>query len=108
VQGSFSRPEQKAEADRGESARPIVRKGDMAWAGGRGGNEFFVALADHPEWKHGHTVFGRVAYQQDVDALRQLVENRPRTVRLGDPKGKKPDVQNFETNVRFTIRKPSS
>ena len=31
-----------------------------AWAGGGSGPDFFVALAHHPEWGTGHTVWGDV------------------------------------------------
>jgi hypothetical protein len=33
----------------------------VAWAGGKGGPDAFIALAHHPEWGHGHTVWGEVS-----------------------------------------------
>ena len=36
-----------AAADTNAEARPVLKRGDVAWAGGGGGNHFFVALAAH-------------------------------------------------------------
>lgn len=47
-------------ADGGEGARPPLARGHVAWAGGGGGPDFFIALAEHPEWGIGHTVFAEV------------------------------------------------
>jgi cyclophilin family peptidyl-prolyl cis-trans isomerase len=43
----------------------------VAWAGGRGGSDFFIALAQHPEWGNGHTVWAEVlpADMAIVDAI---------------------------------------
>jgi len=38
------------------SVHPSIKRGMVAWAGGGGGPHFFIALADHPEWGHAHTV----------------------------------------------------
>jgi cyclophilin family peptidyl-prolyl cis-trans isomerase len=71
----------------------------VAWAGGKGGPHFFIALADHPEWKHQHTVFGNVVLEDmpHVDALLQ------RPLRLTKPK-QPPIVSNFVTPIPFTIQ----
>lgn len=39
------------------SRYPVMRRGMVAWAGGRLGPDFFVALGDHPEWGNGHVVW---------------------------------------------------
>ena len=49
-----------AAPDAGLGAKPIIRRGMVAWAGGGGGPDFFVALAQHPEWGNGHTVWAEV------------------------------------------------
>jgi hypothetical protein len=41
--------------DLGHEARPLLKRGMLAWAGG-GGPHFFIALADHPEWGNDHIV----------------------------------------------------
>ena len=46
--------------DSGAGARPVIARGMCAWAAGGGGPEFFIALAEHPEWGNGHTVFAEV------------------------------------------------
>lgn len=46
--------------DVGQEARPVIRRGMAAWAGGGGGPDFFIALAKHPEWGNGHVVWGQV------------------------------------------------
>jgi cyclophilin family peptidyl-prolyl cis-trans isomerase len=58
-----------------EAHRPVVQRGMVAWAGGQGGPHFFVALADHPEWGHGHTVFATVL-EEDMPVLDALVVER--------------------------------
>ena len=47
-------------ADSGQGAKPVIRRGMVAWAGGGGGPDFFIALAQHPEWGNGHTVWAEV------------------------------------------------
>jgi len=47
-------------ADLGQTARPVIKRGMAAWVAGGGGPDFFIALAKHPEWGNGHTVFAEV------------------------------------------------
>ncbi|KAK3235611.1 hypothetical protein CYMTET_54200 [Cymbomonas tetramitiformis] len=61
-----------AKADAGSEARPVIRRGMLAWAGGGGGPDFFIALAEHPEWGHGHTVFGNVV-TQDMEIVDEIM-----------------------------------
>lgn len=63
-------------AETGQGARPLIRRGMIAWAGGGGGPDGFVALADHPEWGHGHTVFAEVV-SEDMAVLDKLMRERP-------------------------------
>jgi len=37
---------------------PVLERGDVAMI--PGSMDFFIALADHPEWGHSHTVWGKV------------------------------------------------
>lgn len=63
LQGSFmpDRAQLKpGAADHAAPARPVIQRGMLAWAAGQGGPDFFIALAQHPEWGNGHTVFGEV------------------------------------------------
>ena len=53
-------PPSSAAGDQGQGARPVIRRGMVAWAGGGGGPDFFIALANHPEWGNGHAVWGQV------------------------------------------------
>ncbi|OWM88324.1 uncharacterized protein LOC116205930 [Punica granatum] len=39
-------------------ACPTIRRGTVAWVGS--GPEFFISLANHPEWKKAYTAFGSV------------------------------------------------
>ena len=66
--GSRVRP---ASADAVPGAKPVIRRGMVAWAGGSGGPDFFVALAQHPEWGNGHTVWAEVlpADMAVIDAI---------------------------------------
>lgn len=81
-----------------EQHRPIIERGMVAWAGGQGGPHFFIALARHPEWKHGHTVWGRVLDDDmpKVDALLQL------PLQTTKPK-RPPIVTNFVDPIPFTM-----
>ena len=79
LQGSLAtRGVRPAAAEAGDAARPVVRRGSVAWAGGKGGPEFFVALARHPEWGHTHTVWADVL-EEDMWLLDAVV-HRPRRV----------------------------
>ena len=83
-----------------EKHTPIVERGMVAWAGGKGGPHFFIALAQHPEWGHGHTVWGRVL-EQDLDKVDALVLSRPlATTRPKQP----PIVSTFVTPIPLVIR----
>lgn len=67
VQGSFASP-LFAPVEKEQS--PLVERGDACLIGT--GPDFFVAVAAHREWGHGHTVWGRVmddASQAVVDAI---------------------------------------
>ena len=70
-----------AAADAGAAARPVVRRGALAWAGGGGGPDFFIALADHPEWGNGHTVFGEVIEEDLIAVIDGGVMRQPLVVK---------------------------
>ena len=50
--------------------KPKLQAGDVAWAGGGTGPDFFISLAPHPEWGNGHVVWGRVENMASLDRLR--------------------------------------
>ena len=58
--------------DMPREAAPIVQRGDVCLIGG--GPDFFIALAAHPEWGTGHTVWGHVpeSNMRVVDAISML------------------------------------
>lgn len=95
-----------------EPHHPRIERGMVAWAGGAGGPHFFIALRDHPEWGHEHTVFGRVMMVDDpspnntnnnimaqlaalVDGHLSLVTTSPQQL---------PIVTNFVTPIPITVR----
>ena len=45
----------------------------VAWAGGASGPAFFIALADHPEWGRGHTVFADVV-MEDLAVAERIIK----------------------------------
>ena len=53
----------------------MIRRGMVAWAGGGGGPDFFIALAKHPEWGNGHTVWAEVV--GDDMAVVDAIMRRP-------------------------------
>lgn len=77
---------------------PVVRRGMAAWAGGGSGPAFFIALADHPEWGRGHTVFAD-AVTEDIAALERILALPTKTT-----PGKIP-ITNLVTPVPFTLER---
>lgn len=75
---------------------PVIQRGMVAWAGGGSGPDFFVALAEHPEWGRGHTVWGDVV-EADMVVLERLLA-LPTKVRPGNP-----PVTNLVTPVPLSV-----
>lgn len=50
---------------------PIMKKGDVGWAGGGVGPDFFIVDSPRPviHWAHDHTVWGRIAGERGASAL---------------------------------------
>ena len=70
----------------------------VAWAGGASGPAFFVALADHPEWGRGHTVFADVV-SDDMGIVERIVREPTKTA-----PGKIP-ITNLLQPVKITLEK---
>lgn len=51
-------------------AAPVVQRGHVCLIGA--GPDFFISLAHHPEWGHGHTVFGEVV-EEDMKVVDSIV-----------------------------------
>ncbi|KAL7541516.1 hypothetical protein ACHAXR_012565 [Thalassiosira sp. AJA248-18] len=101
VQGGF--PNTKFHhIEREEAHRPEVKRGMVAWAGPHGVH-FFIALADHPEWKHEHTVWGGV-FEEDMALVDALVKDHPLKVLEHNV----PVVTNFVHPMPFKMREDSS
>lgn len=96
VQGGFVNSKVK-HVER-ENHRPQIERGMVAWAGLQG-IHFFIALADHPEWGHEHTVWGRV-FDDDMHLVDGLVKDRPLKVLEHNV----PVVTNFVDPMPFRIR----
>ncbi|KNC54196.1 peptidyl-prolyl cis-transisomerase [Thecamonas trahens ATCC 50062] len=70
LQGRFATDAAPGDWELPREDAPLVVRGDVCLIGS--GPHFFIALAPHPEWGAGHTVFGRVADAESmrvVDAL---------------------------------------
>lgn len=83
-----------------EGHRPMIERGMVAWAGGKGhGPHFFIALADHPEWKHAHTVWAKVL-PDDMPMVDSIV-----TLPLKHIPGKNgsPDLSNLQQKIDFAL-----
>ncbi|XP_010538361.1 PREDICTED: uncharacterized protein LOC104812738 [Tarenaya hassleriana] len=76
---------------------PTIGRGSVAWVGS--GPEFFVSLANHPEWKNSYTVFGSVL-PEDMEVAEKIAGLQTR-----------PDVWNsvnvsvLEKPVSFVVRR---
>ena len=62
------------------------------------GPAFFIALADHPEWGRGHTVFGDIV-EGDMEVVERIVAQPAKT-----GSGKIP-ITNLLTPVAFSLVK---
>lgn len=77
---------------------PVVRRGMVAWAGGSSGPAFFIALADHPEWGRGHTVFADVV-SADMSVVEHIVK-QPSTTTSG-----RIPITNLRNPIKFYLEK---
>ena len=98
LQGKFQKGNEVNPNAAPESHQPIIQRGMVAWAGGKGGPHFFIALADHPEWQHGHTVWARVL-EEDMDQLQLLLQRPLKTITPKQP----PIVSYFVTPIEFSV-----
>lgn len=81
-----------------EPHKPQMERGMVAWAGSRGVH-FFIALAQHPEWGHEHTVWGRVL-EEDMGMVDDLVKDHELVVLEKNT----PVVTNFVQPMTFRMR----
>lgn len=88
-----------------EDYRPIIQRGMVAWAGGQGGPHFFIALADHPEWQHDHSVWATVPHDEDMALLDELLVTQP--LKAITPK-RPPNLSYFVTPIDLTVTASSS
>jgi cyclophilin family peptidyl-prolyl cis-trans isomerase len=70
----------------------------VAWAGGKGGPHFFIALADHPEWKHDHTVWAKVV-EEDMSKVLLLLQRPLKEITPKQP----PRLSYFVTPIEFSV-----
>jgi cyclophilin family peptidyl-prolyl cis-trans isomerase len=90
---------------RADEYRPaLLERGMVAWAGGKGGPHFFIAVADHPEWGNAHTVWAQVHSLEDLHKLDTLLVTRPLRTAISRNKNS-PVVSNFVTPIPFTIHR---
>lgn len=88
----------KPPAELAQKARPLIRRGMIAWAGGGGGADGFIALAEHPEWGHGHTVWGEVV-ADDMAIIDRLMRRPIRSENWGSI-----TASVFVTSLPFQLR----
>jgi hypothetical protein len=87
-----------------EAYRPtLLQRGMVAWAGGKGGPHFFIAMADHPEWGNAHSVWAHVYSNKDLSKLDTLLVTRP--LRTVTTLKNSPVLSNFVTPIPFTIHR---
>ena len=92
-----SRPQPRASRE----DNPVVRRGMVAWAGGACGPAFFVALADHPEWGRGHTVFADVV-GEDMPVVERIVAQPAKTGTGSIP------ITNLITPIKISLERLKS
>lgn len=53
----------------------IMERGEIGWAGGGAGPDFFIYLGDRPaaHWGHDHTVWGTVADIESLEVAEKIV-----------------------------------
>eukprot|EP00850_Spirogloea_muscicola_P017623 SM000153S01612 [mRNA] locus=s153:215509:217152:+ [translate_table: standard] len=79
----------------GREAAPIVERGMLCLIGG--GPDFFISLARHVEWQHGHTVFGQVL-KQDMAIVEKIVKKETKAETWGQV-----NVRVLEAPIAFTV-----
>ena len=98
LQGKFPNGNERNVNAAPEDHRPIIREGMVAWAGGKGGPHFFIALADHPEWKHDHTVWAKVV-EEDMSKVLLLLQRPLKEITPKQP----PRLSYFVTPIEFSV-----
>ena len=83
------------------SAVPYVPRTVALTPGGASGPAFFVALADHPEWGRGHTVFADVV-GEDMPVVERIVA-QPATTGTGSI-----PITNLVTPVKISLERLKS
>jgi hypothetical protein len=78
----------------------LLERGMVAWAGGKGGPHFFIAMADHPEW--GSYGMGPGAFNRRLAQTRYLVGHA--ATADGDAQ-KFTHLVQFVTPISFTIHR---
>jgi len=83
-----------------DAARPggsVMEKGDVAWAGGSAGPDFFIMMSKSPNFGASHTVWGSLADRESMDLALQLVKGKI------SPTVKPGEMRILDEPVRFTM-----
>jgi cyclophilin family peptidyl-prolyl cis-trans isomerase len=98
IQGQFQKDDREIPHASSEDHRLVIQRGMVAWAGGKGGPHFFIALANHPEWQHGHTVWAKVV-DEDMPKVELLLHRPLKKLRPKTP----PILSYFVDPVEFSV-----
>jgi len=83
-----------------DAARPggsVMEKGDVAWAGGSAGPDFFIMMSRSSNFGASHTVWGSLADRESMDLALQLVKGKI------SPTVKPGEMRILDEPVRFTM-----
>ena len=77
-------------------AAPVVQRGFVCLIGA--GPDFFISLAHHPEWGHGHTVFGEVV-EEDMKVVEAIVAMPTKAAKWAEV-----EVQELLDPINFVLK----
>ena len=77
-------------------AAPVVQRGHVCLIAS--GPDFFISLAHHPEWGHGHTVFGEVL-EEDMAVVDRIVGMPTKAAKWGEV-----EVQELADPINFMLK----
>eukprot|EP00271_Cylindrocystis_brebissonii_P010209 TRINITY_DN26331_c0_g1_i1.p1 TRINITY_DN26331_c0_g1~~TRINITY_DN26331_c0_g1_i1.p1 ORF type:complete len:342 (-),score=25.04 TRINITY_DN26331_c0_g1_i1:781-1806(-) len=79
---------------------PLVKRGHLCLVAE--GPDFFISLGEHPEWGHGHTVFGEVL-PEDMPIVDELAREKTKATVWADTA-----VRELEEPINFAVKRWTS
>lgn len=79
----------------------VMERGDVAWAGGSAGPDFFITMNRVPGFGGSHTVWGRLADEESMQLALKLVQHKI------SPSVKPGEMRILDQPISFSVKKHS-